>query len=87
MSINSNLCYSKVEESLGGYPEFKRVLAIRNDFTWNIYCNEHEIPSDSDIFSSIPATISSLSLCKYKLQLIDPWFSAMEMLMISSALL
>jgi len=44
MLINRNVYYSKVEESRGGYPEFKSVLAIQNNFTWNIYCNKHEIP-------------------------------------------
>ena len=52
-------------------PQIERGLVIKKDFTWNIHCKEFQIPPDSDLCSSIPYIISSLSSCKFALELID----------------
>ena len=72
MGIDSEeLHYSKVEKPTDGCPQIECGLVIKKDFTWSIHCKESQIPPDSDLCSSIPNIISSLSSCKFALELID----------------
>ena len=68
---NEELHYAKVEKPTDGFPQIERGLVIKKDFTWNIHCKESQISSDSDLCSSIPNVISSLSSCKFALELIN----------------